>query len=798
MSNPPDRRDLELEIAALRERLSRLSQASLRITGDLDFNSVLQGVLDSARSLTAASYAAITLSDDAGGVLDSLFSGMTERQAQQFLEVPGGDQFLAYFNQFQEPLRVPDLPSHFRSMGLPEFQPPMAVGDRMSFLLAPISYRGERVGLIHLAVKEDGQEFTEEDEDTLALFASQAAMAIANARQHREERRARADLETLVDTSPVGVVVLDAGTGLPVSFNREAMRIVDGLREPEQTPVDLLNAVSFRRTDGREVSLREFPLAGLLSTGETVRAEEIVLRAPDGRSVTVLLNATPIMAEDGGVDSVVVTMQDLAPLEDAERLRADFLAMVSHELLAPLTSIKGSAATLLGSATDLEPSLARQFFRIIEDQADHMKELVSDLLDVAQIETGTLPVSPEPAEVALLVDRARSAFSSGGAQHPLELDVAAGLPLVLADRRRIVQVLVNLLTNAARHSPPDSAIRVSAVRDGVDVAVSVADEGRGIPTERLPHLFRKFSGADAGEQVGNTGLGLAICKGIVEAHGGRIRAESDGVGLGARFTFTLPTAVETGAASPASSGSARRGRVDREERVRVLAVDDDPQALRYVRDTLVRAGYSPLVTGDPQEALRLMEEERPQLALLDLMLPDADGVDLMQDILKIDDVPVIFISAYGREDLVARAFDMGAVDYVVKPFSPTELAARIRAALRRRAVPEPLAPYVHRDLVVDFAQRRATLGGQPLDLVSLEYRLLEELAANAGRVLTYERLLERVWDRRGGGDLRPLRASVSKLRSMLGDDADRPTYVFTEPRVGYWVPGGEAAQPAAE
>ena len=794
MSNPPDRQDLELEIAALRERLSRLSEAGLRITQDLDFNSVLQGVLDSARSLTNARYGVIALHDDAGNAGDFLSSGMTGDEAERLWQIPGWPQHFQYLSQLPGPLRVPDLLGHIRSLGLPELRPTVPVSPTVSFLAFPVLHLGERMGSIFLAEKQDGPEFSQEDEDTLALFSAQAALAIANARRHREERRARTDLETLVDTSPVGVAVFDAGTGMPLSFNREALRIVDGLREPDQSPVDLLNAVTFRRPGGREVSLQEFPLAGILGAAETVRAEEIVLRVPDGRSVTVLLNATPITGDEGRVESVVVTLQDLAPLEEAERLRADFLAMVSHELRAPLTSIKGSAATVLGSAGDLNPAVMRQFFRIIEDQADHMNGLVSDLLDVAQIETGTLPVSPEPAEVSLLVERARSAFTSSGGQHSLEIDVEAGLPLVLADRQRVVQVLVNLLTNAVRHSPADSAVRVSAARDGVHVAVSVSDQGRGIPSDRLPRLFRKFSGADAGEPGGNAGLGLAICKGIVEAHGGRIRAESDGVGLGARFTFTLPTVGETGgsgAPSPAAAGSTRRGRVDREEPVRVLAVDDDPQALRYVRDTLVRAGYRPLATGDPQEALLLMEEERPQLALLDLMLPGADGVELMQAILKLADVPVIFISAYGREDLVARAFDQGAADYVVKPFSPTELTARIRAALRRREAPDPLQPYVHGDLVVDFAQRRATLGGQPLDLVALEYRLLEELAANAGQVLTYQRLLERVWDRRGGGDLRPMRAIVSKLRSRLGDDADHPTYVFTEPRVGYWVPAGE-------
>ena len=126
--------------------------------------------------------------------------------------------------------------------------------------------------------------------------------------------------------------------------------------------------------------------------------------------------------------------------------------------------------------------------------------------------------------------------------------------------------------------------------------------------------------------------------------------------------------------------------------MRVLAVDDDPQALRYVHDALLKSGYTPVVTGDPEEALRLVGEEKPDLILLDLMLPGTDGIELMKDILRAGDVPVIFLSAYGRDELIARAFDMEAVDYVIKPFSPTELAARVRAALRKRAASEPSEP----------------------------------------------------------------------------------------------------------
>ena len=183
--------------------------------------------------------------------------------------------------------------------------------------------------------------------------------------------------------------------------------------------------------------------------------------------------------------------------------------------------------------------------------------------------------------------------------------------------------------------------------------------------------------------------------------------------------------------------------------MRVLAVDDDPNDLRYIRENLAKSGYDPVVTGEPQEALRLVAEERPDLVLLDLVLPGADGMELMKDILAVADIPVIFLSAYGREEVVARAFDMGAADYVVKPFSPTELSARIRATLRRRAASEPAEPYALGDLVIDYASRSVTLAGRPVELAAMEYRMLAELSANAGRVLTYQYLAERVWGERG-------------------------------------------------
>ena len=775
------------ETEALRNRLSRLSEASLRITESLDLDDILQGVIDGARSLTGARYGALLVLDDAGRMQDLVTSGMTPEERRSLGALPKGLGLLGYLSEIEGPLRLAEIASHPSSVGFPEGHPPMK-----TFLGAPVRHRGERLGNIYLTEKEGGQEFTPEDEETLVMFASQAALTVSNARRFRDEQQVRADLEALVNTSPVGILIFDAKTGDLVSLNQETRRIVRGLHAPGHTLPELLSVMTFRRLDGREVSPDELPTARAIRTGETVRAEELVIHLPDGQAVTTVINATPVRSAEGQIVSVIATMQDMTPLEDLERLRAEFLGMVSHELRMPLTTIKGSAASALSSTSPFNPAEAYQFFRIIDEQADHMRSLINDLLDVTRIEAGTLSITPETSGVASLVDQARAAFLGGGAKNNIEIDLPADLPPVAADRQRVVQVLVNLLSSASKYSPASSTIMVTASQQDSHVAVSVADEGRGVSAEELPRLFRKFSrinGADGKTEVGGEGLGLSVCKGIVEAHGGRIWAVSDGPGLGTRFTFTIPVVEED--AIDAADGPDELAALPMEaarQRTRILAVDDDPQILWYVRHTLSEAGYATIVTGDPEQVERLVEVEKPHLILLDLALPGTNGFELMKRIADMTDAPVMFLSGHAADQDISRGLEMGAADYVVKPFSPTELVARIKAALRKGAASdrtEPREPYVLGDLTINYAERRVSVAGRSVHLSATEYKLLFELSVNAGRVLTHDQLLRRVWDQDNSEGSQLLRTYVTYLRSKLGDDAKSPTYIFTEPRVGY-------------
>ena len=768
--------DARREIEALCRRISALGAAATRISATLDLDTVLAEVVASARELTGARYGVIATVDEAGvPTQESVFSGFTPEEEQELLAWPDSGRLFEHLRHLPGPLRLADLSGYVRSLGMA----PTQTFSR-TFQGTPMRHRGVEVGHFFLGEKADGEEFTEDDEEVLMLFASQAAAAIANTRTHRNEQRARADLEALVETSPVGVVVFDAKTGRPTRLNREARRIVESLRMPGRPTEHLLQVVACRRADGREVSLREFPLAQQFGIGETVRGEEMVLAVPDGRSVRTLVNATPMRAAGGTVESVVVTMQDLAPLDEIERTRTEFLGLVSHELRAPLIAIKGSADALLEEAAELDPAEMREFHRIIAEQAAHMRGLIRDLLDAGRIASGTLSVTPEPSEVTALVERARSTFLSGGGPHAVLVDLPARLPAVMADRRRIVQVLNNLLSNAARHAPESTPIRVAAGREDAHVAVSVSDEGSGVAPEMLPHLFDKHAGAEPGGTAGH-GLGLAISKGLVEAHGGRIRAESAGAGRGATFTFTLPVASEA-VASTGGRAAVPPAAPEPGEPPRILVLDDDPRALRFVRDALSEAGYAPLVTGEPRDLPRILRTERPRLVLLDLMLPDADGIELMRTIPQLADLPVIFISGYGRDETVAKALESGAADYIVKPFSPTELVARVRAALRRSEEPEP---FVAGAIAIDYGQRRVTVGGEAVELTATEYELLRELSRNAGRVVTFETLLRRVWANREGANANLVRIFVRNLRRKLGDSASRPAYLFNERGVGY-------------
>jgi len=228
----------------------------------------------------------------------------------------------------------------------------------------------------------------------------------------------------------------------------------------------------------------------------------------------------------------------------------------------------------------------------------------------------------------------------------------------------------------------------------------------------------------------------------------------------------------------------------------VLVVDDDVRVLRMMQRMLEFEGYRVLRASNGEAALDVFDEETPDLVLLDIMMPGMDGYSVCQRIHEFSQVPIIMVTAKGNDEDKVKGLDAGADDYVSKPFSANELAARARAVLRRTTLwderPEPA--FRSGNLVIDFARHRVTANNEEVNLTATEYRLLSYLARNAGRVVTPDQILEKVWGMDYIGETHLLQVNITRLRQKLKDDAKNPKYILTRPGIGYMMPKGDGTR----
>jgi signal transduction histidine kinase/DNA-binding response OmpR family regulator len=427
-------------------------------------------------------------------------------------------------------------------------------------------------------------------------------------------------------------------------------------------------------------------------TGEPVSGREALMRIarrPDGELEDTYWNYTylPVRSASGEVEGVMtfdvdVTEQVLArkrleeqaaelsharhEAESATRAKDEFLAVLGHELRNPLAPIL-TALELLR----LRGDRSREH-EVIRRQVGHLTRLVDDLLDVARITRGKVDLTPRPIEIADVIVRALESVSPllDERKHAVDVDVPHHGLTVLADGDRLAQIFVNLLTNAAKYSNPGSRIRVAARRDALHVEVSVRDEGVGISADMLGTIFDAFvqQPQTIERALGGLGLGLTIVKTLVEAHGGTIRARSEGPGRGSEFVIRLP-AVEADGIISVDGGGLPAVTVPR--RGRILVVDDSEDGAAMLQAALELLGYEADVAHDGVAALDLFVREQPDVALLDIGLPVMDGYELaarLRALARGDRrLLLVAITGYGQARDRARAIDAGFDRHLVKP-----------------------------------------------------------------------------------------------------------------------------------
>jgi PAS domain S-box-containing protein len=377
-----------------------------------------------------------------------------------------------------------------------------------------------------------------------------------------------------------------------------------------------------------------------------------------------------------------------AQLQRASRAKDEFIAMLGHELRNPLAPI----ATTLELMKLRGPDVFVREREIIEAQVRHLTALVDDLLDVARIARGKVELQTEEVDIAAVVAAAVEITQPlmEERRQSLRTDVAEGLA-VEGDKRRLAQVVVNLLTNAAKYSPPGREIEVRAARENRQVVLSVRDQGQGIDPALLPHVFELFTqdARSVDRQKGGLGLGLAIVRNLVALHGGTVAGASQGRGKGSEFTVRLPLAARRrnrGASKAAATSAAEPPR--RPARARVLVVDDYALAAESLALLLGEMGYATRVAHDGPSGLQAVAEFDPDIALVDIGLPVMDGYEVARAIRRTpgrECLPLVAITGFGQPSDHLRAKEAGFDEHLVKPLEAGKIGQLIDTLVEARA-----------------------------------------------------------------------------------------------------------------
>jgi len=552
----------------------------------------------------------------------------------------------------------------------------------------------------------------DDEEQLLRSVVQQNAQSIYHARRRADEALRKQSDWLRVTLSSIGDAVITTDVEGRVTFMNRVAESLTGWTPDEAMGHPLPDIFQILNEESRQPV--EDPALQTLSAGATVGlANHTILIAKDGTERPIDDSAAPIRNEQGEVVGTVLIFRDISErkrmelererllaaaqaaqkeAEQANRLKDEFLATASHELRTPLTAVVGWSRLLRTGKLDAENSA--RALESIERNATLQTKLIDDLLDVSRIITGKLTLDRRPLEIAHVVsDAVNTVRPAADAKNiAIETSFDAEAEPVLGDANRLQQVVWNLLSNAVKFTPKNGRIEVALQRVNSEVQVSVGDSGEGISSEFLPYVFDRFSQGDGKSTRSHSGLGLglAIVRQLVELHGGTVKAHSDGPGRGATFEMRLPVLsinLVPGSKSALSHSTLAGARTTdglsiecppRLDGVRVLVVDDDFDTRQMLKAVLSECQADVITASSAAEAIKEIEQRKPDVLVSDLGMPEQDGYELIKQVRKTESadnaarVPAVALTAYAKAEDRVRALAGGYQVHLAKPVEPAE------------------------------------------------------------------------------------------------------------------------------
>ena len=503
-----------------REYLLRISRA---MTARLDLPPLLQLILENAVEMLRGQAGLIALRDPQGKFVIRAIYG-----------------FPAFTPNLFAPL-LTNIPVSHRQWQMPDLYTRLqlvaaSAGIALRQVVGlPLTLEEELIGVTYIFRTRDAA-FSPNDRQVLSSFADQAAIAVRNASLYQRLAHEKQRLDAIIEHSADGVLILDAQCRIQ-TINHALAEII-GLPPEAVRGRECRDVIAMRDMQGRSVCEANCPLEALAG-GKTLQTEGNIVR-PDGRRTSVSITYSPLYDADGVLANIVGSVHDVTKYREADEMKAMFISVISHELKTPVALIKGYASTLRREDAHWDSKTVQESLTIIEEESDRLDRLINDLLEASRIQAGALKLQMGDVVIPRLAQRAVERFRLGAGKHTLELDFPSGFPPVFADEARLEQVFYNLVSNAIKYSE-GGTIRVGGRARGDHIELFVSDQGSGIPVAQQARLFEPFYRADSGlgRKTQGVGLGLFLCKAIVEGHGGSIWVES-APGKGATFRFTLP------------------------------------------------------------------------------------------------------------------------------------------------------------------------------------------------------------------------------------------------------------------